>query len=230
MVQSINIKAITTLATVIRRPYIIAPHVHVANISEIDFPKMRDNCGIKAVIFDKDNTLTAPYENRIHPDASVGLQNALKTFGPNNVAILSNSAGTNDDVDFEDAKQIESDLGISVIRHSEKKPGGLQETMNHFKEVEDPSQLCMVGDRLLTDIVFGNLYGMLSVHCLPLCSGDENEKDNKVANKIRKFENFFFYTDWFGSRLIRAKTLPHPKWVGEKECPLILELTENESK
>ncbi|ACI64305.1 predicted protein, partial [Thalassiosira pseudonana CCMP1335] len=114
---------------------------------------------IKAVIFDKDNTLTAPYENTLHPKAHPGLQSALDTFGTKNVAILSNSAGTDDDPGYEDAKLIEEALGIEVIRHREKKPGGLEELMDHFPHVDSPSQLCMVGDRLLTDIVFGNLHG-----------------------------------------------------------------------
>ena len=39
----------------------------------------------------------------------------------------------------------------------------------------------MVGDRLLTDVVFGNLHGMLTVHTQPLTL----EGDNKVARAIR---------------------------------------------
>jgi hypothetical protein len=36
---------------------------------------------VDVIIFDKDNTLTGPYENSIHPDAARGLQSALETFG-----------------------------------------------------------------------------------------------------------------------------------------------------
>ena len=53
----------------------------------------------------------------------------------NNVAIVSNSAGTVDDPGFADRRAIEE-------------------------------ALCAVGDRLLTDIMFGNLHGMLTVHVL----------------------------------------------------------------
>ena len=186
MVQSINTKALVTLASVIRRPYLAAPHVHVATISDVNYTAMRDQCGIKAVVFDKDNTLTAPYATEVHPNAEVGLRTALDVFGQSNVAILSNSAGTKDDPGYEDAERIEKEMGIAVIRHDEKKPGGLEEVMKHFgDDISDPSQLCMVGDRLLTDVVFGNLYGMLTVHCDPLCTGEENKNDNKVASVVR---------------------------------------------
>ena len=113
-------------------------------------------------------------------------------------------------------------MGIAVIRHHEKKPGGLDETIAHFDNVDDPSQLCMVGDRLLTDIVFGNLHGMLTVHTLPLCEGEENKKDNKVAKVVRTVENKIMYGDWWGGRKIRSYTLGHKFWKGEEECPLIL--------
>ena len=76
-------------------------------------------------MFDKDNTLTAAYMLEIHPDACMGFQNVLVTFGPSHVAILSNSAGTKDDVDDKDAIEIEESLHIAVIQHEEKKPGGL---------------------------------------------------------------------------------------------------------
>jgi len=105
-------------------------------------------------------------------------------------------------------------MGISVIRHDEKKPGGLNEVMDHFDNVDDPSQICMVGDRLLTDIVFGNLYGMLTIHCLPLCSGKDNVKDNAIASIFRKTENTLLYGNWWGGRAVRSKTPTHKVWDG----------------
>lgn len=223
MVQSINTKALLTLASVVRRPYIAAPHVHVPTISQVDYQSMRDHCGIKAVVFDKDNTLTAPYATEIHEKAAAGLKNALDVFGHDNVAILSNSAGTKDDKDYEDAIKIEQELGINVIRHDEKKPGGLKEVLQHFEQngVEDASQLCMVGDRLLTDVVFGNLFGMLTVHCLPLCSGDDNKSDNKIASIVRMAENKYMFRSKLGE-ITRRRTIPHAVWEGEESCPLIL--------
>ncbi|CAB9502188.1 Conserved hypothetical protein [Seminavis robusta] len=221
MVQSMNTKALLTLASVARRPGLMTPHVSVDTVSEINYALLKERCGIHAVVFDKDNTLTAPYENVIHPNARAGLATAIETFGVSNVAILSNSAGTKDDPDYEDAIAIEAALGIAVIKHDEKKPGGLEETLQHFG-MEDPSAVCMVGDRLLTDVVFGNLYGMLTVHTMPLCSGDDNARDNKVAKVIRGAENKTLYGNWFGGRWLLGKQLPHKYWPGPEECPLVL--------
>ena len=138
------------------------------------------------------------------------------------MAILSNSAGTNDDTNHEDAREIESKLGIAVIIHQEKKPGGIEEVMQHFPNVHEPSELCMVGDRLLTDVVFGNLHGMMTIHTLPLCSGKDNAGDNKVANLIRGVENRLMYGDWWGGRKMREKVPEHKWWRGEESCPLVV--------
>eukprot|EP00547_Thalassionema_nitzschioides_P005947 CAMPEP_0194203916 /NCGR_PEP_ID=MMETSP0156-20130528/3566_1 /TAXON_ID=33649 /ORGANISM="Thalassionema nitzschioides, Strain L26-B" /LENGTH=193 /DNA_ID=CAMNT_0038929777 /DNA_START=95 /DNA_END=673 /DNA_ORIENTATION=- len=193
MVQSINAKALFTLASVLRRPSLLVPHVNVSNVSEVNYSSLKNY--VDAIVFDKDNTLTAPYENQIHHDASAGLQSAIEIFGEDRVAILSNSAGTLDDPEYADAIEIERTLGIKVIRHNEKKPGGLDAVLSHF-EMTDPCRICVVGDRLLTDIVFGNLYGMLSVHTLPLCKGEDNKKDNKIAGTVRSVENSILYSNW----------------------------------
>lgn len=222
MVQSINTKAIFSLASVVRRPSLLVPHVAVKNVSKLDYTALKQQCGIRAIVFDKDNTLTAPYGMSIHPDAAAGFESAMSTFGSDGIAILSNSAGTLDDPEYKDAISIEEALDISVIRHDEKKPGGLPEVLRHF-QIDDPAQICMVGDRLLTDIVFGNLHGMLTVHTLPLCTGNENQNDNIPARVIRKVENKILYGDWIGGRKLREKRPHHKFWPGEEECPLRLE-------
>jgi phosphatidylglycerophosphatase GEP4 len=220
MVQALNTKALVTLASIVRRPGLMVPHVTVHTVSDLDYAAMKHHSGIRAVVFDKDNTLTAPYENVLHPAVVPGLKRAIDAFGRENVAILSNSAGTRDDVDYKDAIEIEAALGIKVIRHDEKKPGGLQEMLNHFR-LDDPATVCIVGDRLLTDIVFGNLYGLLTVHCLPLCQGSENAKDNWTAKVIRPVENAMLYSNWFGGRLLLRKRFGHKFWKGPDEAPLL---------
>jgi Mitochondrial PGP phosphatase len=92
---------------------------------------------------------------------------ALTQYSLKYTAILSNSAGTRDDKDYRDAQFIEESLGIAVIKHEEKKPGGLNELMQHFEGITDPATVCVVGDRILTDVVFGNLYG----YVLEICFG-----------------------------------------------------------
>jgi len=235
MVQAVNTQAIWTLASVLRRPTLLVPHVSAPSISQVNFEAMYDCAGVRAIVFDKDNTLTRPYDNTcIHPDAVDGLQRAMAVFGKDRVAILSNSAGTADDVDHVDAKELEERLGIPVIRHVEKKPGGLSEVLAHFHLEDDnkdavssspmdPARLCVVGDRLLTDIVFGNLHGMLTVHVLPLCQGKDNAADNWTAKLLRPLENRLLYGNSQGRRRwLPQRYIPHKYWPGEEKCPLRL--------
>jgi phosphatidylglycerophosphatase GEP4 len=228
MVQAVNTKAIWTLAAVVRRPLLLVPHVSVENVSQLDYAALQRHAGIRAIVFDKDNTLTAPYQTSTHELAQYGLQQAIQVFGRERVAILSNSAGTmsDDGPDYKDALAIEAAMGIAVIRHQEKKPGGLHEVLQHFDLLESStsshpvvgasSRICMVGDRLLTDIVFGNLHGMLTVHTLPLLrDGRENAKvDNWTARLIRPVENALLYNSVLGRRFLLPNRPDHAHWQG----------------
>lgn len=156
----------------------------------------------------------------LHAQARRGLESCIAIFGVDKVAILSNSAGTKDDADFADAITIEASLGIQVIRHEEKKPGGLQEVLTHFG-LDDPASICIVGDRILTDIVFGNLYGLLTIHTLPLCVGAENANDNWTAKLLRPVENTFLYGRLTRGLLSRRR-FHHKFWPGELQKPLLL--------
>jgi len=186
---------------------------------QVNYEALKGHAGIRAVVFDKDNTLTAPYENRVHQSAKSGLEQALNTFGRENVAVLSNSAGTSDDPGYADAQQIEENLGIAVIRHTEKKPGGMKEVLEHFG-LSDPASICVVGDRILTDVVFGNVNGMLTVHTAPCCSGVDNTNDNWMAKLLRPAENKILYGNWFGGRKLRKRRIQHKFWPGEEAAPL----------
>ena len=230
MVQSINTKALLTLASVARRPSLLVPHLSVPTVSAVNYTALQQHAGIEAVVFDKDHTLTAPYVNAIHRLAQTGLEQCVAVFGRDRVAILSNSAGTGDDIDFVDARALEEALGIAVIRHAEKKPGGLPEVLAHFG-LDDPAKICVVGDRLLTDIVFGNLHGMLTVHTqpFPISSSTSNsqeqdtpDRDNWTAKLLRPVENKVLYSNWIGGRALQQRRPPHKYWPGPDVCSLEL--------
>jgi hypothetical protein len=74
MVQALNTKALVTLASIVRRPGLMVPHVTVHTVSDLDYAAMKHHSGIRAVVFDKDNTLTAPYENVLHPAVVPGFK------------------------------------------------------------------------------------------------------------------------------------------------------------
>eukprot|EP00981_Chlorochromonas_danica_P012875 scaffold5514_cov166-Ochromonas_danica.AAC.9 len=127
------------------------------------------------------------YSSELHPLAVEVVKLAKRDF-PQNVAILSNSAGSCDDVDLSMAKEAEEATGLEVIRHKVKKPGCLQEVIDHFqarnKEPITPAQICVVGDRLMTDVVFANVNGMKSVLVGPL----SYFRDHPAAAIIRILE------------------------------------------
>ena len=50
-------------------------------------------CGVKAVIFDKDNTLTPPYSFVMNKNIDATVRECQKLFGYDKVVIFSNSAG-----------------------------------------------------------------------------------------------------------------------------------------
>lgn len=93
---------------------------------------------------------------------------------------MSNTAGTHDDQSHEQEKLLEKHTGVKVLRHGTKvgmvaryfaisltksqKPGCKDEVMEYFAQAEDveitsPSQIAVVGDRLLTDIMMANMMG-----------------------------------------------------------------------
>ena len=79
-----------------RQPSLAIPHIAVPHIGSLDFAALRA-AGLKGIVFDKDNTLTAPYVDTVHPAVQQGLDRCLREY-TGRVCILSNSAGTDDDV------------------------------------------------------------------------------------------------------------------------------------
>ena len=90
------------------------------------------------MVFDKDNTLTKPYVKAYH---SPKLEEAIlsrcsEVFGLDQIAILSNSAGSRDDKNHKEAKSVEQSLGLKVIRHELKKPAVCDDILKHFEAQE----------------------------------------------------------------------------------------------
>eukprot|EP01038_Epipyxis_sp_PR26KG_P009448 gene9448-12732_t len=178
--QSINWSGITAITDVIKNPSLCIPQIHINKIEDIDEVSLKEKYGIRCVVFDKDNTLCITYSDHLHPSVIHKVEKIKQSF-PNSVAILSNSVGTKDDRDYYGAIVTEQNTGLPVIRHLKKKPDCLEEVLKHFNEVFkeniDSTQICMIGDRVLTDVVFANRYGMMSILVNPL----SNVKDHPIA-------------------------------------------------
>ncbi|XP_043701532.1 phosphatidylglycerophosphate phosphatase 1, chloroplastic/mitochondrial [Telopea speciosissima] len=183
--QSFNLEGIiSSVQVVTKERHLAIPHITVRDISWIDWVEL-ERRGFRGVIFDKDNTLTAPYSLALWPPLNPSLERCRSVFD-GNVAIFSNSAGLYQyDIDGSKAAAIEKSLGIRVIRHGTKKPAGTAE------EIEtdfgyDTSLLVMVGDRHFTDIVYGNRNGFLTILTEPISLSVEPF----IVKQVRKMETF----------------------------------------
>jgi len=161
------------------------PHVAVRNVDELNYDALRA-AGVASIIFDKDNTLTAPYVDTAHVDVSDAITRAKDAFGADNCIVLSNSAGSGDDApEYNAAKACEAALGLRVARHPDaQKPQCLEQVVASLPS-SDASTLAVVGDRLSTDILAANEIGALSVHTRPL----DTKGDNPAALVSRFLEN-----------------------------------------
>jgi len=108
MAQSFNAQGVLYYPIVrYFRKELAVPHFMVENLSKIDPEKLKFY-GFKGLVFDKDNTLTAPYVNQIHSSIEKEFEDYKRIFG-DKIAIISNSAGTKDDKNYKDAIQIKND-------------------------------------------------------------------------------------------------------------------------
>ncbi|KAF7726764.1 hypothetical protein EC973_008452 [Apophysomyces ossiformis] len=150
--QGINLAGILNAFRIIWNPSLALPHVVVNDIRNIHFGNLKTQGGIKAIGFDKDNCLTAPYVLHIHPP-------------------------------FE-ADKVEESLGVPVLRHTHKKPAGGEELKKHLNIPS--SEVAFVGDRVLTDVIYGNLNGNFTIWTRQIIT---EHGDNKAAIVVRRVED-----------------------------------------
>ena len=53
--------------------------------------------------------------------------------------------------------------------------------------MDNAKEIIVVGDRVLTDVVYGNMMGAMSILCTRIIT---EKGDNYVAAKLRKFEKW----------------------------------------
>eukprot|EP00040_Diaphanoeca_grandis_P007488 m.41110 g.41110 ORF g.41110 m.41110 type:complete len:210 (-) comp18707_c1_seq1:49-678(-) len=167
----------------LRQRWLAIPHQRVTSVNDIDFQSLQ-NAGVTGVIFDKDNCLTIPYVDHVHANSAKGLEQCKQIFG-DRVVIFSNGAGSADDVGHAAAHELEKTIGVHVLKHNTKKPEGIEYVNEYFKS--PPSQLAMIGDRYLTDMVFGNQNGMVTIYTAPIST----QQDNLAVKTVRTIEKYF---------------------------------------
>lgn len=181
--QGFNFVGISSAISVITKDsHLALPHISVKDIRWVDWVELEKR-GFRGVVFDKDNTLTVPYSLSLWPPLESSLESCKSVFG-DNVAVFSNSAGLDQyDADGSKARAVEETIGVHVVRHGVKKPGGTAEDIEkHFGC--SASLLIMVGDRHFTDMVYGNRNGFLTILTAPLSLAEEPF----IVKQVRKLE------------------------------------------
>lgn len=71
--------------------HLVIPDVAVPDIRYVDWAELKRK-GFKGVVFDKDNTITAPYSLILWPPLGPSVELCKSLFG-DNIAVFSNSVG-----------------------------------------------------------------------------------------------------------------------------------------
>ncbi|KAI1084246.1 HAD-superfamily phosphatase [Whalleya microplaca] len=169
--MNLNLSGFVNVFRLIAKPSLCLPHATISTFNDLPSPleKAFEGRGkkvdIKAIVLDKDDCFAYPDTNEIYPAYVERFKQLQKEFPGHRLLIVSNTAGaTSYDRDGRLAKDLESTTGVSVLAHRVKKPGCKDEILAHFKAhpeagVTHPSQIAIIGDRLMTDMMLANMMG-----------------------------------------------------------------------
>ncbi|ANZ77250.1 BA75_04136T0 [Komagataella pastoris] len=164
-----NVSATLNVSRLLISPSLCLPHMMIPTFKDLPitpaFPLMPEK-GIKAIVLDKDNCFAKAHDDKVWPDYQETWDALKKQYPKASLLIVSNSAGTNDDEGHKQASELEKTTGVTVLRHSTKKPGCYKEILDYFyqnKIIETPAQVVVVGDRLFTDMLMANMMGSWAI-------------------------------------------------------------------
>ncbi|KAF3930539.1 hypothetical protein ABW19_dt0202509 [Dactylella cylindrospora] len=165
-----NISATFNALRVLYDPALCLPHMAVPTFAQLPIPLKfpGQKSDIRAVILDKDNCISENNALEVYGPYKEKFEELKKAYPGNRLLIVSNSSGTPDDKDGKEATILSKNLSVPVLRHNVKKPGCLDEILTHLRsctdvQLESPSQIAIVGDRLFTDVMMANMMGAWGV-------------------------------------------------------------------
>jgi len=136
------------------------PDIYTESVKHIDFIGLQRK-GIKALLFDIDNTL-ATYDEPTPNAEIVALMRSLADSGFG-LALISNNSKQRVDT-FADGLD---NSGIHTISKAHKPlKSGFKKAIEYMNLV--PSEIAIVGDQILTDILGGNRCGLYTILVSPL--------------------------------------------------------------
>lgn len=147
------------------------PDMYKKDIFEIDYQKLKDK-GIKCLIFDLDNTLGLLEHERCPANTKKLLKGLQKDF-----LILISSNNTKKRI-----KPYLKDLGIGGVAFSLKPlTRGLRKIKRDYGLKK--KEMVMIGDQIVTDILSGNKFKIMTILVDPL-----GKKDLKITGLNRAVE------------------------------------------
>lgn len=165
--QLFNASAVVNASRLAYSPSICLPHLKVKTFDEIPIPLVipGQSATIKGLVIDKDNCFAKDKDDKVWPPYNDAWKKLCNTYKKEHLLIVSNSAGTNDDENHAQAAILEANTGITVLRHSTKKPGCHEEILEYFRRqgISSPSEIAVIGDRLFTDMLMANMMGSWGV-------------------------------------------------------------------
>ncbi|TKY87107.1 hypothetical protein EX895_003784 [Sporisorium graminicola] len=128
-----NPAGVAAILAVVFRPSLVIPHVQVPDIRHLDWDALHAN-GVRFLVFDKDNCLTAPHSDVLESTIAEAWQRCQRVFGRENILIVSNSSGSSDDPSGLGAESLSRALNVPVLCHRYKKPamGCATEALEYF--------------------------------------------------------------------------------------------------
>jgi len=139
----------------------LAPRRRVRRVVDLD-PRSLVDRGIRAVVFDLDNTLL-PYSAKELEPAILQWFEAFRAAGLRG-AVVSNAF-------FGRAGRAAEHLGLMIVRGAPKpNPMRLRRAMARLET--RPDQTAVIGDQLFTDMLPGNVLGMYTILVDPLAPGE----------------------------------------------------------
>ncbi|PWZ00550.1 hypothetical protein BCV70DRAFT_199822 [Testicularia cyperi] len=132
-----NLSGVVAILSVLLRPSLVVPHVQVPDIRHLDWEALHRN-GVRYVVFDKDNCLTAPHSDELVTQLTASWLSCRRVFGAENVLMVSNSSGSSDDAAGLGAESLSRSLGVPVLCHRWKKPSAqcAREALEYFVALE----------------------------------------------------------------------------------------------
>ena len=161
------------------------PDMYQKSIYAIDYKKLKSR-GIKCLMFDLDNTIV-PIKMKTPSDKIKELFNNLKEMGFK-VIIFSNSPKSR-------LKPFKEELQVDCSASSKKpNPKKFLQVLDIYKF--SVSEVAIIGDELLTDIVGGNRIGITTILVNPIGKKDfflakiRRSIEKRIMKKMRKKDLF----------------------------------------